>query len=378
MMATPHTLVEGVIISSYAIRANHAFIYVPRRGAARRPPAAAGGRRRPTSPATSAPTSSAPATTSSSSCTPAPAPTSAARRRRCSTRSRAGAASRGCARRSRPSPACTPRPTVINNVESIASVPVDHRATAPTGSPRWAPRSRKGFRLFSLSGHVTSPGQYEAPLGITLRELLDLAGGVREGHELKFWTPGGSSTPILTAEHLDVPLDFEGVAARRLDARHHGRCRSSTRPPASSAPCCAGPSSTSTSRAASARPAARARGGCVQMLQRLEAGKGSEADLETAARPVRQHPRPVVLRARRRRGQPDHVVASSTSATSTSPAPHARRLPVRPAGRRPLFATAGVSRMTDHRARGGRPTPSKTGHADDRRRRGHACPRARW
>jgi NADH-quinone oxidoreductase subunit F len=58
---------------------------------------------------------------------------------------------------------------------------------------------------------VTKPGQYEAPLGVTLRELLDLAGGVREGHRLKFWTPGGSSTPILTDEHLDVPLDFEGM-----------------------------------------------------------------------------------------------------------------------------------------------------------------------
>ncbi|MGZ4480095.1 MAG: NADH-ubiquinone oxidoreductase-F iron-sulfur binding region domain-containing protein, partial [Nocardioidaceae bacterium] len=66
--------------------------------------------------------------------------------------------------------------------------------------------------LYSLSGHVARPGQFEAPLGITLRELLDLAGGVREGHELKFWTPGGSSTPLLTAEHLDVPLDYEGVA----------------------------------------------------------------------------------------------------------------------------------------------------------------------
>ena len=80
----------------------------PRRGAARRPPPAARRRRRPTSPATSARTSTAPATTSTSSCTPAPAPTSAARRPRCSTRSRAAAASRGCARRSRPSPASTP------------------------------------------------------------------------------------------------------------------------------------------------------------------------------------------------------------------------------------------------------------------------------
>ena len=108
MMATPHTLVEGVIISSYAIRANHAFIYV--RGEVlhvvrRLQRAVAGGLR---SPATSARTSTAPATTSTSSCTPAPAPTSAARRPRCSTRSRAAAASRGCARRSPRSPASTP------------------------------------------------------------------------------------------------------------------------------------------------------------------------------------------------------------------------------------------------------------------------------
>jgi NADH-quinone oxidoreductase subunit F len=71
-----------------------------------------------------------------------------------------------------------------------------------------------GFKLFSVSGHVERPGQYEAPLGVTFRELLDLAGGVREGHKLKFWTPGGSSTPLFTAEHLDVRLDFEDVAAK--------------------------------------------------------------------------------------------------------------------------------------------------------------------
>ena len=68
-----------------------------------------------------------------------------------------------------------------------------------------------GYGIFSLSGHVKNPGQFEAPLGITLRELIDLAGGIREGHQLKFWTPGGSSTPLLTDQHLDVPLDFEGV-----------------------------------------------------------------------------------------------------------------------------------------------------------------------
>ena len=102
-------------------------------------------------------------------------------------------------------------PTVINNVESIASVPaiVKHGAAwfASMGTEK-----SKGMTLYSLSGHVSRPGQFEAPLGITLRQLLELSGGVRAGHELKFWTPGGSSTPILTAEHLDVPLDYEGMA----------------------------------------------------------------------------------------------------------------------------------------------------------------------
>ena len=104
------------------------------------------------------------------------------------------------------------RPTVVNNVESIASVP----AIIDRGN-EWfqsmGTEKSKGFTLYSLSGHVTNPGQIEAPLGVTLRELLELAGGVREGHTLKFWTPGGSSTPLFTAEHLDVPLDYEGVSA---------------------------------------------------------------------------------------------------------------------------------------------------------------------
>jgi NADH-quinone oxidoreductase subunit F len=103
-------------------------------------------------------------------------------------------------------------PTVVNNVESIASVPYIIDRGSDSFAALGTERS-KGFGIFSLSGHVTTPGQYEAPLGVTLRELLSLAGGVRSGHMLKFWTPGGSSTPILTHEHLDVPLDFEAVGA---------------------------------------------------------------------------------------------------------------------------------------------------------------------
>ena len=101
-------------------------------------------------------------------------------------------------------------PTVVNNVESIASVPSIMHNGADWFRSMGSEKS-KGYTIYSISGHVTTPGQYEAPLGITFRELLSYAGGVRDGHRLKFWTPGGSSTPLLTEEHLDVPLDYEGM-----------------------------------------------------------------------------------------------------------------------------------------------------------------------
>jgi len=104
------------------------------------------------------------------------------------------------------------KPTVVNNVESVASVPAIINNGVAWFSAMGTEKS-KGFTLYSLSGHVNNPGQFEAPLGITLRELLELSGGVRSGHKLKFWTPGGSSTPIFTDAHLDVPLDYEGVSA---------------------------------------------------------------------------------------------------------------------------------------------------------------------
>ena len=101
-------------------------------------------------------------------------------------------------------------PTVVNNVGTLASVPYIvlggaawHKKMGPDGSP--------GTSIYSLSGRIKNPGQYEAPMGTTLRELLEMAGGMSRGKDLKFWTPGGSSTPLFTAEHLDVPLDFDSV-----------------------------------------------------------------------------------------------------------------------------------------------------------------------
>ena len=103
-------------------------------------------------------------------------------------------------------------PTVVNNVGTIASVP-----SIVLGGADWykelGPEKCPGTSIYSLSGRVKYPGQYEAPMGTTLRQLLEWAGGIRDGHTLKFWTPGGSSTPCFTDEHLDVPLDFDSVAA---------------------------------------------------------------------------------------------------------------------------------------------------------------------
>jgi NADH-quinone oxidoreductase subunit F len=102
-------------------------------------------------------------------------------------------------------------PTVVNNVGTLASVPYIvlggadwYKALGPEGSP--------GTSIYSLSGRVANPGQYEAPMGTTLRELIGLAGGMSRGKDLKFWTPGGASCPLLTTEHLDLPLDFDSVA----------------------------------------------------------------------------------------------------------------------------------------------------------------------
>ena len=211
LMASPHTLVEGVIISSYAINAHTAFIYI--RGEVVHP----------------------------------------IRRVRQAVKeaydagllgkniqgsgydldiivhSGAGAyicgeetallnsleGLRGQPRLRPPFPAVAglyASPTVVNNVESIATVP-SILAYGKDWFTSMGTEKSKGFTIYSLSGHVANPGQYEAPLGTTMRQLIEWAGGIREGHELKFFTPGGSSTPILTADALDTVMDFEGLAA---------------------------------------------------------------------------------------------------------------------------------------------------------------------
>ncbi len=105
------------------------------------------------------------------------------------------------------------RPTVINNVETLATVPHILKNGAEWFTGLGTERS-SGTKMFSLSGDVRRPGNYEAPMGIAAREVIEgFGGGILEGRKLKAFTPGGSSTPYLTAENLDVALDFESIAA---------------------------------------------------------------------------------------------------------------------------------------------------------------------
>jgi NADH-quinone oxidoreductase subunit F len=103
-------------------------------------------------------------------------------------------------------------PTLINNVETIATVPkvleIGGAEYAKLGSP-----DSTGTRLFCLSGNVIRGGNYELPMGVTIRELIyDIGGGIKDGRELKAVIPGGSSFPILTADQIDTRMTYDDLA----------------------------------------------------------------------------------------------------------------------------------------------------------------------
>ena len=102
-------------------------------------------------------------------------------------------------------------PTVVNNVETLAYlVPILEKGAewfAAVGTER-----SKGYKIISISGHVRKPGNYEVALGTTVRELIEIAGGLREGRTLMAVQPGGGSSACIFEEHLDWPYDYESMA----------------------------------------------------------------------------------------------------------------------------------------------------------------------
>lgn len=103
------------------------------------------------------------------------------------------------------------KPTTVNNTESLASVPTVLRRGA-----RWfadlGVENAGGAKVFSVSGHVNAPGNFEIPMGTPFADLLELAGGVRQGRKLKAVIPGGSSVPVVPASTmLDVTMDYDAI-----------------------------------------------------------------------------------------------------------------------------------------------------------------------
>ena len=103
-------------------------------------------------------------------------------------------------------------PTIVNNIETLACVPFIFRHGAAKFA-RIGSEKQGGTRLFCVSGHVARPGVYEEPVSIRLREVIELAGGVRDGNKLKAVIPGGISAKILTADEIDVAMDFDSLLA---------------------------------------------------------------------------------------------------------------------------------------------------------------------
>ena len=102
-------------------------------------------------------------------------------------------------------------PTVINNAETLASVPPIILGGAEWFANLGTPKNG-GTRLFCLGGHLNKPGVYELPMGYNLKKMIyDVGGGIPNGRKLKAVVPGGSSCPLLTADEIDLPMDFESL-----------------------------------------------------------------------------------------------------------------------------------------------------------------------
>jgi len=104
------------------------------------------------------------------------------------------------------------KPTTINNTESLASVPVILQKGGQWFLEQGKPNNG-GTKIFCVSGHVNNPGNFEVPMGTPFKDLLEMAGGIRDGHKFKAVIPGGSSVPVLPAEiAMDMDMDYDSIA----------------------------------------------------------------------------------------------------------------------------------------------------------------------
>src|SRR5262252_7579159 len=103
-------------------------------------------------------------------------------------------------------------PTIINNVETLSAVPAIIREGGEAYANRGTPKNG-GTRMLCVAGHVRKPGIYEVPLGMNMKKFIyEVAGGIADGKKLKAVIPGGSSCPLLTADDIDIPMDYDSLA----------------------------------------------------------------------------------------------------------------------------------------------------------------------
>ena len=262
----PHQLIEGIVIAAYAIQCNHAFVYLRGEFALGYERLDAGDRRRARARASSA------RNILGSGFDLEIVVHRGAGAYICGEETGAARVARGRARACRASSRRSPRsqglyakPTVVNNVETLSTVP--HIIADGRRGVRQARREPldRHAHLLGLGPRRSSRATTRSSSACTFRDLIyGLAGGVRDGHELKFFIPGGASSQWLIGsdEHLDAPLDMDFVqqnARRRCSGRARSWC--STRPSIRCSSRGGSRSSSRTSRAASARRAARARAG---------------------------------------------------------------------------------------------------------------------
>ena len=173
-------------------------------------------------------------------------------------------------------------PTIVNNVETLVNVPLILERGAEWFAA-YGTEKNGGPKLYSISGHVVRPGSYEAPMGrITLRDLIfgeGYARGIRDGRKLKAVVPGGSSTPVLTADEIDIPMSFDGVAKAGSMLGSAGTIVMDD------STCMVGMAKNliyfyKHESCGKCSPCREGTGWMLRLLERIEAGEGTEKDLD--------------------------------------------------------------------------------------------------
>ena len=347
MERNPALVLEGMALAGYAVGAEHGFVLCRSEYPRSKPALEAAPRPTPARPACSARTSAAAASPSTSRSSRAPARTSSARRRRCWRASRACAAPSRRGRRSRRRAASTGMPTVVNNVETLATSR-SSRATAPTPTRALSPGATPGHEARLLQRALRAPGVYEVRFGTPMRELCeDVAGGLRDGHDAQ-----GAADRRPARRHPAGVAARHAVRLRRARrGRLHGRPRRHRR------------------ASTSARTCARSRATSCTSAPTRAAASASRAGSACAARTRCSRPtdagRPRAARGAARGARARQPVRPRRRHAGADPQP-ARALPRR--------AGAGLMQRHDrrHRARGRARHDRARGDPRRRRRRADA------